>query len=48
MLCGQNDYIEKFDLTIDERIVVVRSFPSEAYQGYTNNGHMFIDESRRV
>ena len=43
----KNDDMEKFDLNIDERIVVVHSSSSKAYQGYTKNGHVFIDESRR-
>ena len=46
-VCDQNDDNEKFDLNIDKRIIVVLSSSSKAYQGYTKNGHVFIDESRR-
>ena len=34
MFCDQNDDIEKFDLNIDERIVVGYSSFSKAYQVY--------------
>ena len=43
--CDDN---EMFDLNIDERIIVVHYSTSKAYQGYTKNGHVFIDESRRI
>ena len=46
-VCDQNDDNEKFDLNIDKRIIVVHSSSSKTYQGYTKNGHVFIDESRR-
>ena len=48
MFCDPNDDIEKFDLNIDERIVVVHSSSSKAYQVYTKNGYVFIYQSRRV
>ena len=34
MFCDYNDDIEKFDLNIDERIVVVHSSSNKDYQGY--------------
>lgn len=38
MFCDKNDVIEKFDLNIDERIVVVHSSFNKAYQGYIKIG----------
>ena len=48
MFCDPNDDIEKFDLNIDERIVVVHSSSSKAYQGYTKNDHVFVNEFGRI
>ena len=40
--------ILRSDLNIHERIIVVHSSSSKAYQRYTKNGHVFIDESLEV
>ena len=47
-LCDKNDDNEKFDLNIDKRIIMVHSSSSKAYQGYTKNDHVFVDEFGRV
>ena len=47
-VCDQNDDNEMFDLNIDERIIVVHYSTSKAYQGYTKNDHVFVNEFGRI
>jgi len=48
MFCDKKNDIEKFDLNIDERIVVVYFSSSKAYRLYKKVVMWFFDESGRV